>query len=270
MLNDLLIDTYWGRSLLIDLLQQVDSSHAAIAPDSIVITTEPAHGAVTVLGDGRIQYYADAGFVGEDAIEVAVRDVDGRVRNRAMVIIRVVASPAQNPLVMGDVDNDDLVQPLDALLVLTRLGRAGREGVVGGLLAAAVADEMPLHYYDVDGNGRIEPLDALMVLTEIARKNRSGNSEGESRFDEPMIAIAPPFNSENGNDNESANAIASLALPGESSGEGTSKFATFDWDEDEWNGIAPAVVDSRDKQRDDADDERELADAVWGQQMLFW
>jgi len=269
-----LTGTYWGRSLMIDLLQQIDSSHAAIDPDSIVIVSEPARGSVTVLGDGRIQYDAEAGFVGDDSIEVTVRDVDGRVSNRAMVTIRVVASPAQNPLMMGDVDNDALVQPLDALLVLTRLARAGREGVVGGLLATSVADETPQRFYDVDGNGRIEPLDALMVLTQIARNNRSGSSEGESWLSEalvmPPINVAPPSPRENRNDDESANDRRSLSLPGESSGEGAAKFAAFDWADDDWNAIESAVADARENQPDDTNGECELADAVWGQRTLFW
>jgi hypothetical protein len=274
VLDDLLTGTYWDRSLVIDLLQQAIASSVAIDANSITLETEPAHGSVTVLGDGSIQYDAEAGFVGDDSIEVTVRDVDGRVSNRVIVTIRVVASPAQNPLMMGDVDNDGLVQPLDALLVLTRLARAGREGVVGGLLAASVADETPQRFYDVDGNGRIEPLDALMVLTQIARNSRSDSSEGEFWFSEalvmPPISVAPPSPRENSNDDESANDKTSLSLPGESSGEGAAKFAAFDWADDDWNAIESAVVDALENQPDDTNGERELADAVWGQRTLFW
>ena len=274
VLDDLLTGTYRGRSLVIDLLQQVGSSQSAIDPNSVVIVTDAEHGTVTMLGDGRLRYDANHGFVGEDEIAFTVRDVDGRVSNLAVVSIRVVGSPAQNPLNFSDVNDDGDVHPLDALMVLVRLAQAQRDGVTGGLLAAAVADELPQRFYDVDGNGRIEPLDALMVLIEIAKNNRRSNAEGESRPNKtpamPSITVTPPSPRDNRIISERDSYLASLLLPTESAGDEAAKFASFDWKEDQWSVIAPAVAETRDKQPNDEGDERELADAVWGQQMLFW
>jgi len=274
VLNDLLTGTYRGRSLVIDLLQQVGSSQSAIDPDSVVIVTDAEHGTVTMLGDGRVRYVATEGFVGEDEIAFTVRDVDGRVSNLAVVSIRVVGSPSQNPLNFSDVNDDGDVHPLDALMVLVRLAQAQRDGVTGGLLAATVADELPQRFYDVDGNGRIEPLDALMVLTQIARNNRSGSSEGESWLSEtlatPTITVAPPSPRENRNDDESANDRTSLSLPRELADEETTKFAAFDWADDEWSAIESAVAEAHENQAGDTDNERDLADAIWGQRMLSW
>jgi hypothetical protein len=70
-----------------------------------------------------------------------------------------------NPLHHLDVNRDTFVSPLDALLVINRLGQ--------GL--PNLAEEAEPMYYDVNGDSGLSPLDALLVIndlngpTEVAR-----------------------------------------------------------------------------------------------------
>jgi hypothetical protein len=186
----------------------------------------------------------------------------------------VGGSPARNPRNFRDVNDDGGVHPLDALLILVRLARAQGDGVIGGLLADAVANETPRRYYDVDGNGRIEPLDALIVLNEIARENRSGNPERELGIDQssavPLIVIVPPSVRESRNYNKSVSEVAYFALPVDSSREGAAKFESCDLAEHKEKISVPSLVDTRGNGKDDVDNKQKLTDAVWAQRLLFW
>ncbi len=175
------VGTYWGRPLVIDLLHQVVASQSVIDPDSVVIVSEAEHGTVTVLGDGRVRYDADNGFVGEDAIAFTLHDVEGRTIILGSVMIRVVNSPLNNPLLGADVDNNGVVSPFDALLVINALNRAGAPSV------AVEPDALAPPYLDVNGDGRISAVDALMVINVLNRLNRAAaggvtGPQGESRF----------------------------------------------------------------------------------------
>jgi hypothetical protein len=166
-----------------------------------------------------------------------------------------VSTAWQNPFNRYDVDDNGEVVPLDALLILIQVARSRSHS------ENVFPEEFQTPYYDVNGDARIEPLDALLTLIEIARKNLSSNPEGE---------IAPPLVIDYGWDSERENDRDFLRLPNESFGGGDAKVASFDWDDDQWNLLVPAVADGRNTQPDDEDDGRELADAVWGHESLFW
>jgi len=166
-----------------------------------------------------------------------------------------VSTAWQNPFNRYDVDDNGEVVPLDALLILIQVARSRSHS------ENVFPEEFQTPYYDVNGDARIEPLDALLTLIEIARNNLSGNPEGE---------IAPPLVIDYGWDSERENDRDFLRLPNESFGGGDAKVASFDWDDDQWNLLVPAVADGRNTQPDDEDDGRELADAVWGHESLFW
>ncbi|HBJ38420.1 MAG TPA: hypothetical protein DDZ51_27440, partial [Planctomycetaceae bacterium] len=179
-----------------------------------------------------------------------------------------VSTAWQNPFNRYDVDDNGEVVPLDALLILNQIASSRRQGGI------VFPIEFQSPYFDINGDARVEPLDALMVLTEIARRNRSGNSEGESGASQPKVtrstAIAPPIVFDNEKGTDWGNNGPSSPLSDEGSGGGDAKVAFSDWDDDQWSVFAPAVADDRHKQPDDEDDGRELADAVWGQRLLFW
>ncbi len=63
--------------------------------DSVVITQNPAHGTVVVLGGGLVEYTADYGWVGADTFNYTISDVTGLVSNIATV---QVDNPGDNQL----------------------------------------------------------------------------------------------------------------------------------------------------------------------------
>jgi hypothetical protein len=81
-------------------------------------------------------------------------------------------SPWQNSPRPNDVDNNSLVQPIDALLVINALNRSG-SGELG-----STNNSPP--YIDVNGDGFITPLDALLVINELNRLS-SGNGQAEQQ-----------------------------------------------------------------------------------------
>jgi hypothetical protein len=163
--------------LEIDLLADAQATEVEIDPESIEILVEPGAGELVILGGGRVRYIAAAGAAGEDRFSYRISDIEGRTSESATVTILLATSPLQNPLRHGDVNTDGNVTPLDALLILSRLARAQREGISGGVPVELLVDQSPRFYYDTDGNGRVEPLDALIVLNRIARDSRQGAGE---------------------------------------------------------------------------------------------
>jgi hypothetical protein len=70
----------------------------------------------------------------------------------------------QNSIDAFDVDDDTIVQPLDALQVLVFIRQNG---------AGPLTNQSPTGLFvDVNGDGEVTPLDALLILIEIGRRNR--------------------------------------------------------------------------------------------------
>ena len=70
----------------------------------------------------------------------------------------------QNSIDAFDVDDDTIVQPLDALQILVFIRQNG---------AGPLTNQSPAGLFvDVNGDGEATPLDALLVLIEIGRRNR--------------------------------------------------------------------------------------------------
>ena len=67
----------------------------------------------------------------------------------------------QNPERPEDVDHDGQVAPLDALIVINRLGESGPLPVL--------RSEDNVHSVDVDGNNLLSPLDALIVINQLGK-----------------------------------------------------------------------------------------------------
>lgn len=80
---------------------------------------------------------------------------------------------SENPF---DVNGDDEVTPLDALLVLNAISQNGGGGPIEDF-------PPPGRFWDVNGDGMITPLDALLILNYLNVQNRPrpvGEPEGES------------------------------------------------------------------------------------------
>jgi hypothetical protein len=70
-------------------------------------------------------------------------------------------TPWQQPIEPLDVDNNQIINPLDALLVIAELGKYPQ-----GLLPD-LGGEAPPSYVDADGDGYSTPLDALAVIGQL-------------------------------------------------------------------------------------------------------
>lgn len=78
----------------------------------------------------------------------------------------------RNPVNVHDVDLSGSTPPLDALIIVNELNRAGD------------GSTSPDRLMDVNGDGRLTPLDALRIINHL---NRGGDSEGEAG----MIVYGP-------------------------------------------------------------------------------
>lgn len=92
-----------------------------------------------------------------------------------------------NPL---DVSADDLITPLDVLLVINFLNTPGNDGQL------PQPPETPPPFYDVNGDGMVTPLDVLLVI------NYLNDREGEGEFGP---AVPSPFLADEDFSSKSAN-----------------------------------------------------------------
>lgn len=82
------------------------------------------------------------------------------------------APPWRNPLDPLDVNNDGLLTPIDALLVINELNRVG-----GHALLPPSGDAAPPPYLDTTGDNFVSPVDALRVINELNRRGSGGSGE---------------------------------------------------------------------------------------------
>ncbi len=80
-----------------------------------------------------------------------------------------------------DVNNDGIVSPIDALLIINRLNSGG----AGVLTTGSGEGEPGKHYVDVNNDGRLSPIDALQVINGL--NSRGGSGEGEGSLAAPQI-----------------------------------------------------------------------------------
>ncbi|PNY35518.1 hypothetical protein C2E31_18645 [Rhodopirellula baltica] len=145
---------------------------------SLTIVSAPLHGEAIPRGDGTIRYIPSDGFLGIDSFQYTIADSQGRVSSPGTVRVQVTGSRLQNPNLNPDVNDDGDVSPIDALLVINKIARAGTSSI-----PVTESDSGP-PYFDVDGNRTISVLDALLVINELGRRQASGGSgEGESVVD---------------------------------------------------------------------------------------
>ncbi|MEM1225399.1 MAG: Ig-like domain-containing protein [Planctomycetota bacterium] len=91
------------------------------------------------------------------------------------IVIGAAASgePIQNSALPADVNGDNAVSALDALIIVNELSRldvAGEPGVGSGT---------EQYYFDVDGNGRVSAVDALRVINYLNGLGNSGQANSE-------------------------------------------------------------------------------------------
>jgi hypothetical protein len=110
-------------------------------------------------------------------------------------IIVSPASPWQNFLRASDVNGDNQVTTLDALLVINELGQhAHSDPLTSELFDPIATGTFPGFYFDHNGNGFITTLDALLVLNELSTSSAEGeNSEFFDHNDEHLAHATSPI-----------------------------------------------------------------------------
>jgi hypothetical protein len=83
-----------------------------------------------------------------------------------------------------DVNDDWLISPLDALLVIAQLNATG-----GGLLEPADGETTVTKFVDVSGDGMLSPLDALLVITAL---NNASGAQENTATSSPLLAWSDP------------------------------------------------------------------------------
>jgi hypothetical protein len=107
-------------------------------------------------------------------------------------ITSLLASPDlnrawQNPTTALDVNNDGIISPNDALVVINELNKDGPHS----LPLPPVAPNGPPPYYDVAGTDSISSIDALMILNYL-NANGAGPALSDSVVDNSVVGYSVP------------------------------------------------------------------------------
>ena len=144
-----------------DLAEQIMVSQEVSAGRNVVNVAIPE-------GTGMGETFARFRLSREGGLPSTGLALSGEVEDYAVDITSLV--PWQNGDLPLDVNNDGIIAPLDALLVINELNmRRASDSVSGLLMNPPVAPNDPdsLGYVDVDGNGFATPRDALLVINEL-------------------------------------------------------------------------------------------------------
>ena len=144
-----------------------------------------------MIDNGEVRYTPSATFVGEDSFRYTVRDNDNDTSNVGVVTVTVadLGPPWQNQANNLDVNADEAVSPIDALLVINELNAAGSRQ----LLPPPIAERpfSPPPYIDVNGDGSVSPADALAVINFLNAPSRSAvAARPASQFDSQIVGAA--------------------------------------------------------------------------------
>lgn len=109
--------------------------------------------------------------VDEESLTLSIiAEYNGQISEPYVVEVKIQRSAWQNPISRFDVNNDNIVTPVDALIVINRLNRIPDSGLNN-------TEKSDLdHFIDVNGDMTVAPIDALMVINYL---NRLSAGEGE-------------------------------------------------------------------------------------------
>jgi hypothetical protein len=166
------------------LIVSAVSSNPLLIPNQQVVISGDA-------GLKTLNMAALPGATGTAQIIVTVQDEAGGTSETDFLV--TVAAPWQNPRNRLDVNDDGIVNPFDALLVIKDLREHGSRTLPAPPLA------LPRLFLDTSGDNRLTPFDALMILSHIARRTGGGEGETENGSDDAtrlsMTASAPAASS---------------------------------------------------------------------------
>lgn len=159
----------------------IDVKANDIAPDNnlqqlfvlLVGQSSSSIGKVEVTVDNRILLTANSNAYGVLTVIYRLSDPRGGESRDAKIQFGVSSSSKQNPWFQLDVNDNGLISPSDALMIINVLNDPTSERIVpDGLPSPA--------YLDVNGDKRLSPSDALLVINHLNSKTAS---EGEIAVD---------------------------------------------------------------------------------------
>ncbi len=111
------------------------------------------------------------------------------VLQQAGATVHLGLHPWQNPVFAVDASANGYIEPLDLLLIISRLNAMGSSP----LPIPHVAIDAPSAYVDVDGNDHLTPVDLLIAINYINRHGSGppaeGQAEGESAAMDSSLAV---------------------------------------------------------------------------------
>lgn len=149
--------------------------------------------------DGRSVTATHAfGSVGTYIIEFTVRDSDGASRTHASAISvsPLLTSAWQNRANPLDVNNDNIISPIDALLVINELNRRTVSDSSGRLPSASankVDDHVIDAFFDVNGDDFVSANDALLVINELNQRTIASRAKTVYNASSRLLAAAIDF-----------------------------------------------------------------------------
>ncbi len=125
-----IVATHLATGIVIDVVANDEALRGHIDAESVTISTWPAHGRLTPSneGGGTFFYEPDSDFQGVDGFEYQVKDSRAMQSNTAtarVLVLDFFEHPWHNPWTPLDVNGDDIVSPVDVLLVIHDLNTAG-------------------------------------------------------------------------------------------------------------------------------------------------
>ena len=137
--------TYFGETTGID---ESPASGDTVSFDEPMVVSIDLQGA---LGRQAVLHFGVLGFGAADS-SVVIDDVI------------LIAQTWQNPVEPLDVNDNGLIEPVDALLVINELNLPMISEPFDGLLPPIVPPVGPPPFFDVDGDGHVTPTDAIRII----------------------------------------------------------------------------------------------------------
>jgi subtilisin-like proprotein convertase family protein len=181
-------------------------------PLSILSVGNPTGGTVDIDEDGMIVFTPDIEYSGPAGFQYVVSDGTDTALGTVAINIQPLFVWHNNANGL-DVDNDGVVAPIDAVLVINVLNASG-----GGSLehTTALAGDRS-YYYDVAADNYVSPLDALTIINYLNAQSGRSTQTAETTSATTTLTTAPTVSA-----TASANTSAPLgALPSVAGGQPT-------------------------------------------------
>ncbi|EMI52004.1 hypothetical protein RSSM_06569 [Rhodopirellula sallentina SM41] len=158
------------------LIDEFGSNQGSLGGSGLTLATiyfrGVAPGTTTVTGSPADRFPFQDTLLDQNDNPVPVENIQ---YDSETIVITGAGEPLQNTVMPPDVNGDNLVTAIDALIVINEMSRREASGEI-----AASSDRT--YYYDVNGDGYVTAVDALQVINEL---NATTGPSGEA------IAPAP-------------------------------------------------------------------------------